>query len=251
MGRQSKKNNRIKNTKQTKKKKSTVENSSATTQQQQQADDGGWLYVDPERIRYQHSRIRPYFSGCGRSVEETLQSIRDGTLDPSQLPPIQVIVGVDNWYFTLNNRRLWVLKQCRTEGLLVNNVIRVRVKEPKSRHEKESRYTIENCSLHATFIREAKKTLKNHINDDDKSETNHSRRETIKTVNVGKELQVVEDNKEILTHTKVKNTTNRSNDDDDDDDGTSSDEEDRYYKKKNPFCLYEDDDSSSSSSSNS
>jgi hypothetical protein len=49
-----------------------------------------WLYVDPARVRFQHSRIRPSFSGCGRSVEETLESIRNKELAPSDLPPIQV-----------------------------------------------------------------------------------------------------------------------------------------------------------------
>ncbi len=50
----------------------------------------GWLVIDPERIRFQHSRLRPYFSGCGRGVVETLNEIRHGTLDPADLPPIQV-----------------------------------------------------------------------------------------------------------------------------------------------------------------
>jgi hypothetical protein len=48
------------------------------------------LQVDPARVRFQHSRIRPYFSGCGRSVEATLDSIRRGELSPLDLPPIQV-----------------------------------------------------------------------------------------------------------------------------------------------------------------
>ena len=56
---------------------------------------GGWIYADPARIRFQHSKIRPYFSGCGRSVSETLDSIRDGKMAAEDLPPIQVIVGPD------------------------------------------------------------------------------------------------------------------------------------------------------------
>lgn len=69
----------------------------------------------------------------------------------------QVIVGPEDedgpWYFSLNNRRLWVLKQCRDEGLLENNLIRVRVRQPKSGSEEE-RYTLENCAVEAKFIRE-------------------------------------------------------------------------------------------------
>lgn len=48
------------------------------------------IAVDPTRIRFQHSRIRPYFSGCGRSVMETLESIRKGEIQAKDLPAIQV-----------------------------------------------------------------------------------------------------------------------------------------------------------------
>lgn len=167
--------------------------------------------VDPNRIRFQHSKIRPYFSGCGRGVVETLDEIRSGRIRPSDLPPIQVLVGhtlqqktqqndrgrnptsdltakmkkngiikgqrkkkdcsnddtnggddddiVDDgmWYFTLNNRRLWVLKRCREEGLLVpyGNKVLVRVRQPKSQQERE-RYTVENCALEARLLVEKK-----------------------------------------------------------------------------------------------
>ena len=97
-------------------------------------------------LRYQHSRIRPVFSGCGRRVEDTLNDLRSGRAAVKDLPPIQVhhkggtergalctirsvhrssglqvIVGdskdgEEPWYFSLNNRRLWVLKALRAEG---------------------------------------------------------------------------------------------------------------------------------------
>jgi hypothetical protein len=51
---------------------------------------GDLLWVDPARIRFQHARIRPVFSGCGRSVHETLSSIREGNMAVADLPPIQV-----------------------------------------------------------------------------------------------------------------------------------------------------------------
>ncbi len=59
------------------------------------------------------------------------------------------------WYFSLNNRRLWVLKQCREEGLLQNNLIPVRVRHPKSDAEAK-RYSLANCALEAKFLREPK-----------------------------------------------------------------------------------------------
>lgn len=54
------------------------------------SDQGDLLYVNPSRIRYQHSRIRPTFSGCGRNVMDTLEEIRRGDLNPYDLPVIQV-----------------------------------------------------------------------------------------------------------------------------------------------------------------
>lgn len=76
----------------------------------------------------------------------------------------QVLIGPDEnndglgpWYFSLNNRRLWVLKQCHKEGLLdnerYNNKIAVRVRMPKSGAEAE-RYSVDNCALEAKFMRE-------------------------------------------------------------------------------------------------
>jgi hypothetical protein len=51
------------------------------------------IMVDPARIRFQHSRIRPHFSGCGRHLYDTLDSIRSGELRAADLPPIQVRVN--------------------------------------------------------------------------------------------------------------------------------------------------------------
>jgi hypothetical protein len=121
---------------------------------------GDGMYLDPVRIRFQHSKIRPVFSGCGRSVEGTLQEIRDGKTHVSDLPPIQVLMGPEQedgqkWYFSLNNRRLWVLKRLREEGLLeqYDNKVFVRVRAPKSNQERE-RYSVKNCALEAKIIPE-------------------------------------------------------------------------------------------------
>jgi hypothetical protein len=126
------------------------------------------LYVDPAQIRFQHSRIRPFFSGCGRSVEGTLEEIRNGTTQVSDLPPIQVLVGPHDdetdatWYFSLNNRRLWVLKRLREEGLLeqYGNKVLVRVRTPKSLQEQE-RYSLKNCALDAKIVPEKATKSKN------------------------------------------------------------------------------------------
>ena len=144
-----------------------------------------WLRIDPDRIRFQHSRIRPFFSGCGRGVQETLDQIRDKQISASDLPHIQVIVGKDDdentsdekgpWYFGLNNRRLWVLKKCKEEGLLpdADQLILVRARGPKS-YDEEERYTIKNCALQAKFMREPKRKNKNGTRDTPKEETQES-----------------------------------------------------------------------------
>lgn len=49
-----------------------------------------FIWVDPERIRFQHARIRPNFSSCGRALTDTLDSIRRREISPDDLPPIQV-----------------------------------------------------------------------------------------------------------------------------------------------------------------
>ncbi len=65
-----------------------------------------------------------------------------GKLKPEDLPFITVMrCSATGHYFSLNNRRLWVLKQCRELGLL--NVIRVRVRT------EESKYSTDTCSLTA------------------------------------------------------------------------------------------------------
>jgi hypothetical protein len=149
------------------KKKSKNNNNASASASADAVVVSGGLMVDPARIRFQHARIRPYFSGCGRSLVETLDEIRHGKLSPSELPPIQVLVGPPNdndddeggpWYFSLNNRRLWVLKRCREEGLLVphNNQIFVRVRKPKSQQE-AARYSLEHCALEAKIMPEKPK----------------------------------------------------------------------------------------------
>ena len=105
----------------------------------------------------------------------------------SDIPPNQVLVGHDDdndndndngndnddnendndndddrekepWYFSLNNRRLWVLKQLRDEGYLeqYGNKVAVRVRLPKSQQERE-RYTTKNCAVDARIMGEKEK----------------------------------------------------------------------------------------------
>ena len=199
---------------------------------------GDGIYIDPIRIRYQHSKIRPIFSGCGRSLDETLNMIRNKEMKPSDLPPIQVIIGTDEdttansnepWYFSLNNRRLWIFKKCREEGILeeTNNLIWVRVRQPKSLQEKQ-RYTIQNCSLDAKVM--PLKTKKN------KKNNNKNKKSDKKKSDKGNESDKDDDDdhrgREVnpkTAATKVSNigpTNESSNSDEADSDDDESDDED-------------------------
>lgn len=103
--------------------------------------------------RFQHSRVKSHFSGCGRSVPGTLDDIRQGRMLFTDLPPIQVIIGDVNeeggvWYYSLNNRRLWVIKQLKKEGL----VERVGTRARRFRGKEPRRYCVEKCVLEANLM---------------------------------------------------------------------------------------------------
>jgi hypothetical protein len=110
--------------------------------------------VDPRRIRFAHARIKPMFSGCGRTLDQTLMELREGTTSIASIPKITIMVGpVDEetgepWFFSLNNRRLYVFKQLCEEGCLEAVPVRIRDMKP---HEQE-RYTVDNCGLNAKFL---------------------------------------------------------------------------------------------------
>jgi hypothetical protein len=189
--------------------------------------DGDGIMVDPSRVRYQHARIRPFFSGCGRRVEDTLEEIRQGKMKPSDLPPIQVLLGpVDQktgepWYFSLNNRRLWVLKRCREEGLLPNNQVFVRVRKPKSDQE-ALRYSLENCVVEAKFMAE-KPRGNNHLPpDNDDSGVGGIQESDAVTGSKGRKVETLHDEKSkdtLLGH------NNKSSDEEDMDTDDSDDDE--------------------------
>lgn len=63
---------------------------------------------------------------------------------------ITILRGADGVFFSLNNRRLWVLKELRRAGGLT--VVRVRTKELLAREV--LKYSADKCSLTATIVRE-------------------------------------------------------------------------------------------------
>jgi len=106
--------------------------------------------INPDRVYFTFSRIRPQYS-CGRTIESTLNAIRNKELLPSQLPQITLLTDGKN-YFSLNNRRLYTFKTLKAEGLL--QTIRARVKTVPQTKRMAEKYTPAKCSLVATLMRQ-------------------------------------------------------------------------------------------------
>ena len=136
---------------------------------------------------------------------------------------LQVLVGpVDEtdgkrWYFSLNNRRLWVLKRCREEGMLQtsNNQVQVRVRTIKSTAETQ-RYTLANCVLEAKVMRESADAGSCKRDEENRGKLkNHrkgSRSPKIDLDDNDKSIELARVNGEM------ESSSNNSDDDDDDDD---------------------------------
>lgn len=109
------------------------------------------ITLDPRVIRYTHARIRPIFSGCGKRLDDTIQELLDGVISIQDVPLITVVEN-EGEYFSLNNRRLYVIKHMQSIGKLEGNTIEV---YPKTALEKEKkRYTAQRCTLHAKLMPE-------------------------------------------------------------------------------------------------
>ncbi len=60
--------------------------------------------IDPNKIRFSQNSIKSTFRRGG-NIKELTEGLKDGTIDPSSIPPIR-IVEKDGEVFTLDNRRL-------------------------------------------------------------------------------------------------------------------------------------------------
>ena len=178
--------------------------------------------LKPSDILYTYSKVLPYFSGCGRTLQHTLDEIKSGRLKPGELPAMSVIgaevdpsVGMskatkaqaekakaqdtDGWssdeddgrgrgkggkkkrggggggnrgqekggdkqtpkvmkFFSTNNRRLWVLRECERLGLLgPDGTVAVRLQRAdisKRMVEKGTRsFRIERCADEVVLVK--------------------------------------------------------------------------------------------------
>jgi hypothetical protein len=171
------------------------------------------------------------------------------------IPPIQVLVGDESmdddqgqWYFSLNNRRLWVLKRLREEGHLekYGNKIAVRVRRPKSQQERE-RYTLANCALEARIIPEKKKTQQQPENQNQPQQNeNRSQSSKPKHLENNVDVDINIDEGDDDGNGDEEGIDDNVENDDEDSDSDDDDDSQAGVTMRNRFAITMLDDSSSS-----
>ncbi|TXT15307.1 uncharacterized protein COLE_01500 [Cutaneotrichosporon oleaginosum] len=142
--------------------------------------------MDPDTIYFTHARVRPVFTGCNKRIQETLDEIVAGTTTLADIPYITVIENFEAppsadasedeeedgrrrkkgggrkpkakgraepaeatpFYFSLNNRRLFLFKTLKERGVL--DTVMVQVKPALERER--TKYTRERCVLRAKLM---------------------------------------------------------------------------------------------------
>lgn len=83
------------------------------------------MQIDPDTIFFTHSRFRKQFSGYNKTIEQTFNEIKSGQTQISDIPMITIYTD-DQKYFSQNNRRLYLFKMCKKEGLLLTITVRIK-----------------------------------------------------------------------------------------------------------------------------
>ncbi len=98
--------------------------------------------IDPSVIYFTHSKLRKKFSD-GKLVEETLKQVLDGNLKAEDLPKIKVMYDpATERYISMNNRRLWVLKQLNSLGKLQSIVVNIEYIKGKDNKLSKNTYSL-------------------------------------------------------------------------------------------------------------
>ena len=79
------------------------------------------ISLSPADIRFMHDSIRCIFSN-GRSVNDTIEQIADGHMSVDIFPKIRVIKK-DGYYYSFDNRRLYVYRVLHYRGMLKNVIV--------------------------------------------------------------------------------------------------------------------------------
>lgn len=141
----------------------------------------GTIEIDPDIIYFTHSRVRPFFTGCNKRIEQTFEEIRQGVTSIEDIPLITVLYN-EGCYFSLNNRRLFLWKWLKREGLLPTNTITAFLKNALEREK--LKYTPSRCSLVAKLMKEhTKGSVKERDEDEEEDEEEISDKEEDKEIN--------------------------------------------------------------------
>lgn len=162
----------------------------------------GTIEIDPDLIYFTHSRIRPFFTGCNKRIEQTFEEIRQGVTSIEDIPLITVLYN-EGCYFSLNNRRLFLWKWLKREGLLPTNTITAFLKNALEREK--LKYTPSRCSLVAKLMKEHIKGSMKEPRDEEDEEEEVSDKEEDK-----------EDDKEIYIESNQKSKFNSTEIEDED-----------------------------------
>lgn len=101
--------------------------------------------LKPSEIYFSHSNICNKFTGCRKSLTETLNEITTGTTKISDIPKIKVFYFVQDdkiKYISENNRRLWVFKQLEKNGIITH--IEVRLEKTNNKKYIVNTYSLES-----------------------------------------------------------------------------------------------------------
>ncbi|CAB4374231.1 unnamed protein product [Rhizophagus irregularis] len=73
------------------------------------------LQVDPRQLLYSQCCVKPFFKD-GKTVENTITGLVNGTLSPENIPIMRVCILPDGTMHSLDNRRLYAFKEAINRG---------------------------------------------------------------------------------------------------------------------------------------
>ncbi|GBB98725.1 hypothetical protein RclHR1_03300005 [Rhizophagus clarus] len=71
--------------------------------------------VDPRQVLYSQCCVKPFFKD-GKTVEDTITGLVNGTLSPEDIPLMRVCILPDGTMHSLDNRRLYAFREAIYRG---------------------------------------------------------------------------------------------------------------------------------------
>ena len=109
--------------------------------------------MDPRRLKFTQATVSPTFRD-GRPIFDLLNDLNSQQIDPlRELEPLEVVLYNGCWW-SLSNRRLWVLKHCTAALTHQPLHVRVRVRQPDV--EFRNKYTTTNDGASVLVVQRAR-----------------------------------------------------------------------------------------------